>query len=182
LARASQFESDSKYLPDGVTTRLFSGQGEIAALTEILAQGEVNPTSVEQRIARGDLAILAMAGAELVGYSWATFKERWISEARATMVPHEGDVLMYDKRIMPRWRGKGLQFALSVAMQLPLSRLGYTRALVWVDSLNTRSLKNQRRLGRRKVAAIISSPAFGILRVRNYSADGRITIERREPS
>jgi hypothetical protein len=180
LARASEFESPTKLLLEGVTTRLFHGQSEITVLIEILAQGEVMAASVEQRMARGDMALLAMKGLELAGYSWATFKERWIAEARATIVPHEGEVLMYDKRIMPRWRGKGLQYALSVAMHLALAQLGYMRGLVWVDALNARSLKNQRRLGRRKVAAIISSPILRILRVRNYSASG-VSIEKREP-
>jgi GNAT superfamily N-acetyltransferase len=182
LARAKELESPAELLPRGVTTQFFRGEGEIARLTAILAQGEIAPAPVEQRIRRGDVAILAMAGDELVGYSWATFKERWISEIRGTILPREGETLMYDKRIMPNWRGQGLQYALSVAMLLYLSELECTRALVWVDALNTRSLKNQRRLGRRKIADIISLPALGILRVRNCSAADGITIEKRAPS
>ncbi len=181
LARAKEFESPAELLPEGVTTQVLSGESEIPRVTAILAQGGVSPVSVQQRISRGDVVILAMAGDELVGYSWATFRERWISEIRATIVPREGEALMYDKRIMPRWRGKGLQYALSVAMHLHLSQLRPTRALVWVDALNTRSLKNQRRLGRRKVADVISSPALGILRVRNCTTATKLTIEKRAP-
>jgi hypothetical protein len=181
LVRAKELESPAELLPRGVTTQFFRGEDEIVRLTAILAQGGVASALVEQRIRRGDVAILAMAGDELVGYSWATFKEQWISEIRGTIVAREGETLMYDKRIMPGWRGQGLQYGLSVAMLLYLSQLGCTRALVWVDALNTRSLKNQRRLGRRKVADIISLPALGILRVRNCSAAAGITIEKRVP-
>jgi hypothetical protein len=181
LARAMEPERPAGFLPGGVTTQIVSGKSEIARLTKILAQGEVVSAFVEQRMERGDVAIIAMADDELVGYSWATSKERWIAEIRASIVPRPGEVLMYDKRIMPRWRGKGLQYPLSVAKLLYLSELGYTRALVWVDALNTRSLKNQRRLGRRKIAEATSLPALGILHVRNFSAADSLIIKKRAP-
>ena len=181
LARAIELESPAELLPGGVSTQILYGKDEVARLTKILAQGEVVSASVAQRLERGDVAIIAMAGDEFVGYSWATSKERWIAEIRAIIVPRAGEVLMYDKRIMPSWRGKGLQYALSVAKLLYLSELGYTCALVWVDALNTRSLKNQRRLGRRKVAEATSVPALGILHVRNFSAADSLTIKKRAP-
>jgi GNAT superfamily N-acetyltransferase len=180
LSQATQLKSPAELLPEGVSVSILTGDGESGRLKKILAQAEVAPSSVERRVTLGDVAIIAMAGEELVGYSWATFKERWISEIGASIVPREGETLMYDKRIMPQWRGKGLQYALSVAMLLYLSQLGWKRALVWVDVLNTRSLKNQRRLGKRKVAYVISSPALGILRVRDFSPSDCITIRKNE--
>jgi len=49
--------------------------------------------SARQRLLRGDVATVAMAERELVGYAWVTFRERWISEIRATIVPQDRDVL-----------------------------------------------------------------------------------------
>jgi GNAT superfamily N-acetyltransferase len=132
-----------------------------------------------QRLLRGDVATVAMAERELVGYAWVTFRERWISEIRATIVPQDRDVLGYDKRITPKWRGKGMQYALSVATLQNLAAGGYGRLLNWVDALNTRSLRNQRRVGRRKIADIISIPPLRILRVRICSPNDRIRIEKR---
>lgn len=180
LARAAELESSAQNLPHGVTTQLFRSASEMNRLAAILARAG-STRSAEQRMLRGDVAILAMAGDELVGYAWATFKERWISEIRATIVPAGDEVLQYDKRIMPKWRGKGMQYALSVAILPYLAKLGYRRTLNWVDAVNTRSLKNQRRLGKRKVADIISLPALRILRVRNCSAADGIRIEKRVP-
>ena len=168
LTRAAGLESSAQNLPPGVTTQLFSHASQTDQVAAMLAQARIT-RSAEQRMLRGDVAIVAMAGDELVGYAWATFKERWISEIRATIIPANLDVLQYDKRIMPKWRGKGLQYALSVAVLPYLAELGYRRTLNWVDALNTRSLKNQRRLGKRKVADIISLPLLGVLRVHNVS-------------
>jgi GNAT superfamily N-acetyltransferase len=178
LARAAKLEPLGQILPPGVTTQLFRSADQIDPLTTLLAQA--GPThSAEQRMLRGDVAILAMAGEKLVGYAWATFKERWISEIRATIVPRDDEVLQYDKRILPKWRGKGMQYALSVAILPYLADLGYRRTLNWVDAVNTRSLKNQRRLGKRKVADIISVPPLRIMRVRNCSPADGVKIEKR---
>lgn len=180
LSRVAALESSAQNLPSGVTTRLFHSAAETDLLAKILAQADSSSSAV-QRMLRGDVAILAMAGDELVGYAWATFGERWISEVRATIVPRYDEILQYDKRIMPKWRGKGMQYALSVAILPYLAKPGYRRTLNWVDSLNTRSLKNQRRLGKRKVADIISVPPLRILRLRNCSATEGIIIARRAP-
>jgi len=178
LARTASLEPLSQILPSGVTTRHFRGADDIERLSMLLAQ--VRPTySAEQRLLRGDIATVALADEELVGYAWVTFRERWVSEIRATIAPQAGDVLGYDKRITPKWRGKGMQYALSVAMLQNLAEQGYRRLLSWVDALNTRSLKNQRRVGRRKVADIISIPPLRILRVRTCSPNDRIRIEKR---
>ena len=181
LARAAALDASTYGLPPGVTSRIFRGEAEIEPLAAIFEQSRLSRAIAEQRMARGDLVMVAMAGDELVGYSWATFKAVLISEIRATLMPRDDELVQYDKQVMPHWRGKGLQYAISVAILPHLSTLGYKRTLGWVDSLNTRSLKNQYRLGKRKVADIISVPALGILRVRNYSATGGITIEKRPP-
>jgi GNAT superfamily N-acetyltransferase len=179
LARAASLDTSTYALPPGVTSRIFRGEAEIEPLFAILEQSRLSRATVEQRMARGDLVMVATAGDDLVGYSWTTFTEAWISEIGATLVPRKGELVQYDKQVMPRWRGKGLQYAMSVAILSHLSKLGYKRTLGWVDALNTRSLKNQYRLGKRKVADVISVPALGIVRVRNYSAVDGVTIEKR---
>jgi L-amino acid N-acyltransferase YncA len=80
---------------------------------------------------------------------------------------------------MPRWRGRGLQYPLTVPLFRYLSEQGYRRSLHWVNALNTRSLKNQRRQGKRKIATIVSSPLVGIVHLRNVSPEASITLKKR---
>jgi hypothetical protein len=181
LARAASFDASTHPFPPGVTYRIFKGENEIAPLVALLAQAQVPPENVKQRIARGDQVFVAAAGDELVCYSWTAFGETWIAEAAVTIVPRDDELIRYDDRVMPRWRGQGIQNAMGVTINPQLAKLGYRRSLAWVDALNIRVLKNQRRMGKRKVAEIISVPALGIVRVRNYSATGGITIEKRPP-
>jgi GNAT superfamily N-acetyltransferase len=179
LARAAQMEAD--VLPPGVTARIFRGIEELESLVAILAQTGMSRAEVTRRMALGDIVALAMAGDELVGYTWATSRERWVSEIKATVFPRADEIVQYDKRVMPKWRGQGLQYAISGIILPHLARMGYKRTLGWVDALNTRSLKNQRRLGKRKIAGVISIPALRIMRVRNYSDSDMIRIERGQP-
>jgi len=181
LAQASRLEASAQGVQDGITMRVCQGERELNRLVEAFAQTGIAPAAVEQRVRRGDIAMVAMAGSELAGYMWATSKERWLSEIRATIVPREDEIVVYDTRVIPRQRGKNLHYALSIALMPCLAKFGYRRALSGVAALNTRSLKTQRRLGKRKIADIISLPALGILRVRNTSATDGITIERRAP-
>ena len=181
LARAASFDASAHPFPPGVTYRFFQGENEIGPLIAILAQARVPSEDVEQRLARGDQVFVAAAGDELVCYSWTTFRETWIAEAAVTIVPRDDELIRYDDRVMPRWRGQGLQNAMGVTINPHLAKLGYRRSLAWTDALNIRVLKNQRRLGKRKVAEIIRVPALGLVRVRNSSGDDGITIEKRMP-
>jgi hypothetical protein len=181
LARAASFDASTHPFPPGVTTRIFQGENDVGPLMALLAQARVPPENVKQRMARGDLVFVAAAGDEPVCYSWTAFRETWIAEAAVTIVPRDDELIRYDDRVMPRWRGQGLQNAMGVAINPHLAKLGYKRSLAWVDALNIRVLKNQRRMGKRKVAEIIRVPALGIVRVRNYSAVDGVTIEKRTP-
>jgi GNAT superfamily N-acetyltransferase len=128
---------------------------------------------------RGDLVALALTDdGELAGYAWTTFTDGWIPEVRAGLSLRSGEVVGFDTLVMPRWRGRGLQYPLTVPLFRYLSEQGYRRSLHWVNALNTRSLKNQRRQGKRKIATIVSSPLFGLVHLRNVSPDAHITIKR----
>lgn len=181
LAEAMSSAS-SQTLPDGVSLRACRGEDDLAWLVRVFAQAGWAPAIIKQRMRRGDAAIVATAGAELVGYSWATFKERWLSEIRATIVPRADEIVEYDTRIMPRWRGNGLQSSLYLGLLPYLSRFGHRRTLTGVSAFNTASLRCQKRLGKREVADIISQPVLRILRLQNRSATDGIIVERRLPS
>ena len=73
----------------------------------------------------------------------------------------------------------GLHYPLTVPIFRYLSEQGYRRTLGWVNALNTRSLKNQRRQGKRKIATIVSSPLLGFVHLRNVSPEAGITFEKK---
>jgi hypothetical protein len=181
LAGTVRLGWDATSLPPGIRSHIFQGTDEVEYLARLAAQSGMREAAVEQRVAGGDLVAIALAGDELVGYSWATSRERWASEIGGTVLPREGEIVQYDERVMPKWRGKGLYYPISAAMLPDLLKLGYRRTLVWVDAFNTRSLKNQRRFGKRKIADVVSIPALGILRLHNYPDSDGIRIERRAP-
>jgi hypothetical protein len=83
---------------------------------------------------------------------------------------------------MPRWRGRGLHYPLTLPVLRYLSEQGYRRTLAWVNALNTRSLKNQRWRGNRKLATIVSSPLLGLFHLRHVSPEADITLEKKKPS
>jgi hypothetical protein len=76
----------------------------------------------------------------------------------------------------------GLHYPLTLPVLRYLSEHGYRRTLGWVNALNTRALKNQRRQGKRKIATIVSSPLLGLAHLRNVSPEAGIKLEKKKPS
>jgi hypothetical protein len=178
LARARELSSAP--LPAGITVRLFRGEGEISPVAALLVEAGLPAATVEQRMRRGDLVALALtADEELVAYAWTTFTDGWIPQVRAGLPLRSDAAVRFDTLVMPRWRGMGLHYPLTVPVLRYLSEQGYRRTLGWVNALNTRALKNQRRQGKRKIATIVSSPLLGLVHLRNVSPEADITLEKK---
>jgi hypothetical protein len=180
---ASVNQIPAKEFPAGIALRLFRGEGDIAYVAATLSAAGVPVERVEERMRRGDLAALILANdEELVAYSWTTFGHAWLAEVGATLPLRPDEAVRFDSMMMPRWRGKGFNYILSIPISRYLYEHGYRRTFSWVNALNTRSIKTQLRQGKRRIAIIISSPVFGIVRVRNLSPEAGITLERRKPA
>jgi GNAT superfamily N-acetyltransferase len=180
LARADQLPAAP--LPSGVVIRLFHGEGEISPFAALLAESGLLAATVRQRMRCGDLVALALTDdGQLAGYGWATFTDAWMPEVRATLTLCNDEAALFDALVMPRWRGKGLYYPLTVAIFQYLSERGYRRTLSWINMLNTRSLKNQRRQGRRKIATIACARVLGLVRMCNVLPDAGIALTRKKP-
>ena len=179
---ASVYQLPATQFPPGVTLRLFRGEGDVTYVAPMLARAGMSLKTVEHRMRRGDLAAIVLADdEELAAYSWTTFAEAWIAEVRATLPLRSDEAARYDSLVMPRWRGRGLNYPLSLPISRYLFEHGYRRTLSWVSALNTRSLRTQLRQGKRKIATIVSSPLLGFVHLRNLSPAVGITLERRTP-
>jgi GNAT superfamily N-acetyltransferase len=179
LARANQLPAAP--LPASVVISFFRGQ-EISPFTALLAESGLLAATVEQRMRRGDLVVLALTDdGELAGYAWTTFTDAWMPEVRATLPLRSDEVALFDGLVIPKWRGKGLYYPLTVAVFQYLSEQGYRRTLSWINALNTRSLKNQQRQGRRKIATIACAQVLGLVRMCNVLPDDGIALTRKKP-
>jgi len=179
---ASVHQLPAKEFPAGIALRLFRGEGDIGYVAGKLSAAGVPATLVEESMRRGDLAALILANdEELVASSWTAFGGIWLPEVGATLPLRADEAVRFDSMMMPRWRGKGFNYVLSIPISRYLYEQGYRRTFSWVNALNRRSIKTQLRQGKRRVAIIISSAVLGIFRVRNVSPEAGITLERRKP-
>jgi len=180
---ANVHQLPAKDFPAGIALRLFRGEADAAYVAAKLSPAGVLRSTVEERMQRGDLAALILANdEELVAYSWTTFGDVWLPEVGATLPLRHDEAVRFDSMMMPRWRGRGFNYILSIPISRYLHDQGYRRTFSWVHVLNRRSLKTQLRQGKRKVAIIVSSPVLGTFRVRNLSPHGGITLKKREPT
>src|ERR1700687_2408956 len=69
LTRAEELSFSAEQLPAGITVELFRGEGDIGRVAARLERAAVPRAVVEQRMKRGDLVALALAGEELAAYT-----------------------------------------------------------------------------------------------------------------
>jgi hypothetical protein len=139
LARAHELSPAP--LLAGITVRLFRGEGEIGPFAALLVEAGLPSATVEQRMRRGDLVALALTDdEELAAYAWTTFTDGWIPQVRAGLLLRSDEAVRFDTLVLPRWRGMGLHYPLTVPIFRYLSEQGYRRTLGWVNALNTRAL------------------------------------------
>lgn len=182
LARAKDLSSSAKQLPPGITVQLFRGEGDIDSAAEKLQRAGVPTALVQERMKRGDMVALALSDGQLAAYTWVTFADAWIAEAGRTLPLRGDEAVQFDTLVLPQWRGRGLQYALTVPVLEHLSEQGYRRTLAWVDARNKRSIKNQLRQGKRRIATVAGSPLLGVARLQNVSAAAGIALEKRRRS
>jgi GNAT superfamily N-acetyltransferase len=179
LASAEQLRSD-RQLPLGVTFRIFRRPRdfEFDEIYRLMVQAALPRRVVEERLARGDMLGVATASEELRAYTWATFGRARIAEARRFLVLLQDQAVQYDTLVMPSWRGRGLQYALTAHVLQHLAILGYRQTLAWVNACNVRSIRNQLSQGKRCIAIIQSSPIFGVARVQPLTPGADLTFEK----
>jgi hypothetical protein len=184
LASAEQLSPRIDHLPPGIAINIFlrPAESELDQIFALLAQAGVSRRITEERLRRGDMLALAMAGDVTAAYTWTTFKTAWIAEARRFLVLRSDQAVQFDTLVMPSWRGKGLQYAVTVPVLQYLAKLGYRQTLAWVNARNVRSIRNQLSQGKRRIATIESIPVLGVVRVKRLSEEAEFAIERRTRS
>ena len=181
LALAGQLSSVTHRLPPGIVIRIFlrPDESDLDHIFRLLAQAGMSRRIAGERLKRGDMLALATADTGTAAYTWTTFSNGWIAEARRFLLFRSDQAVQFDTLVMPSWRGKGLQYGITLPVLQYLAHLGYRQTLAWVNARNVRSIRNQLSQGKRKIATIESSPLLGLARVRRLSEEADFTIERR---
>jgi hypothetical protein len=180
LTRAHELNDPGRSLPQGFTTRIFRGENEIDPVAGKLRRAGMASAALMERLKRGDLVVVVFDEEDEVGaYAWTTFTDVWMKEIGAALLLGRDETSGYDTFVLPRWRGKGLQYSLNARRFQHLSEHGHRRGLNWVNSLNIRSLKSQGSLRKRKVATVFSVPMLGLVVVRKCFPDVVIRVQKR---
>jgi hypothetical protein len=73
----------------------------------------------------------------LAAFSWTTCAVSWIAELRATLPLRRDEAVRYDSLLLPRWRGRGLNYPRNLPIARYLFEHRYRRTLSSVSALNT---------------------------------------------
>jgi hypothetical protein len=74
----------------------------------------------------GDLVVVVFDEEDEVGaYAWTTFTDVWMKEIGAALLLGRDETSGYDTFVLPRWRGKGLQYSLNARRFQHLSEHGH---------------------------------------------------------
>ncbi len=181
LALASELPFGTRPLPQGTTVSILQGLDDLEPASAALKFAAMPRSIIKRRLTRGDAVAVAFVGKELAAYTWVTFTEVWISEIRRTLVLREDEAVQFDTLVMPRWRGRGLQYGLTRPVLQNLAQREYRRTLAWVNLFNQRSMKNQIRQGKRRISTIISVPALNLVWPQNNPPDAPLILLSAEP-
>ena len=181
LAQVNRLSLANAKLPPGGIIRIFRGANEIDTICENLKRADVSPLVIRHRLERGDMIAMVLCDAELAAYTWVTFSEVWVSEIHRKLTLNRGEAVQFDTLVMPSWRGKGLQYAVTVPILQRLADEGCRLTLAWVNAFNRRSIKNQLRQGKHRIATLVSFPLFGIVWPYETSPGTSLKLLKREP-
>jgi GNAT superfamily N-acetyltransferase len=148
---------------EGIDLRIYHAPFHLDALRlKLSLTGAVLADQVESRLQRGDLAAVAFAGGEVAGFTWICLSPEEVRAKEPTLLLKRDEALHYHTFVIPERRGQGLHRILDSHLMRYVRDLGIARTFTVVDSRNPSSLKNQVRLGKRKVMTVVSVRLRGI--------------------
>ena len=140
--------------PEGVEAVVVEGAG-IAAYRATLEQAFGRPARLlDERLARGHAVALALHAGQPISMLWLAFGEQRVDELGATLHLREGDVVSYDARTAPEWRGQGISPALSLVAEQHAITRSARRHITWRNAHNTQALRVAAKLQQRRVAVV----------------------------
>lgn len=147
--------------PPGITVRAVS-PGDAAALSGLVPEHETR-----ERLMRGDLGVMALAGdGRVVGCSWIASRPMPAFHHLVAVRPASGEAYGYDLQVEPGMRGRGVGRALVQAGRRRAFQNGAQRVLSHVEFSNDASLGLMRSTGAetcRRVSALVLLDRFSVV-------------------
>jgi L-amino acid N-acyltransferase YncA len=116
------------------------------------------------RFARGEHFWIAHQADDILAYCWATQEPVEIGEIRCVMSPRSDEVYLYDAFTFAEHRGQNLYPALLQRMLDASRKAGLRRALIFVMSDNTASIRGVQKAGFREFQRVTCRNIFGFAR------------------
>ena len=113
-----------------------------------------------ERFDKGDRAIVCHDEHTVIGYTWLSFKDLWVSECHLFLSLAEDEAVTYDAFVFPQHRGRGLYAGIESAALAEARNHGRRRVITFVESRNVSSLKTQLRLGKTLAMSLYSIQFF----------------------
>ncbi len=155
------YETDvTRPVPDGSPEKLaqvttYSGEENLQKIkNEFQAVGLLVPGDIESRLHQGEFVGIAKVEGATAGYCWMSFTQKWVDELELTLRLRSDEALLYDSFVLPRWRGRRLNFHMNVALKDVAGEHGIARTLGYMSALNRRSLKLSKQMGSRKIMTV----------------------------
>jgi ribosomal protein S18 acetylase RimI-like enzyme len=116
------------------------------------------------RFARGEQCWIAQQADNILAYCWATQAPVDIGEIRCVMHPRGDEVYLYDALTFAAYRGQNLYPALLQRMVAASRAQGWRRALIFVLSDNTASIRGVQKAGFREFQRVTYRTILGFPR------------------
>jgi GNAT superfamily N-acetyltransferase len=143
------------HLPEGLRMDVQDSVLHLAQLEALFAPMGRN-RGIRPRLERGDVVILAFAGAPLVGFTWIAFADVFESALGVTVRVPPRHFYVYDSYVQPEWRGQRLQAALAHAAYDLAQTRGCQHSLAYISVLNWQSLRLTQRWNSPRVMVLIN--------------------------
>jgi len=108
----------------------------------------VDPSELQERRDRGDVAFLALVGGRLVHSQWITFRAPLVSEIGVHLALGPRETCGYGAATLPEWRGHAIHPAVSLAVREYERAHGYLRHFAWAWARNFEAVRTTEKVGR----------------------------------
>jgi GNAT superfamily N-acetyltransferase len=128
---------------------------------DLVTHFRLEPSAIDQRLAAGKEAMLALHQGRVVAIVWLAFETQTVDEIGMKLRLLPGEYLTFDAVTLHAWRGRGLSRALNLLADNHVASRGIVQHLAWRSASNTAALRVADKLGQRRIASATATWVFG---------------------
>lgn len=128
---------------------------------ELVSHFRLPADAIDQRIAQGKEAILALREHRVVALVWMAFETQTVDEIGMKLRLLPGEYLTFDAITLHPWRGVGLSRTLNLLADNHVASRGIVQHLAWRSASNASALRVADKLGQRRIASARATWVLG---------------------